>query len=565
MLALVQFSVPFLLGLCFVDSPAVNQLDLIDQAEKHTKAKQWPEAVKAWEQIVAINPQLGRAWSGLGEACYETKEYRKAIPAYAKMIELRYFYPSIACYNTACCYALLGEKEPALEWLQKSLDLGFRNLKQLREDNDLRSLRDDPRFQKMAAVVDVSKLSRDEGWRFDLDLLVREMKRCHYAPYRTVKAEEFDAAVSNLRSEIPQLTDNQITVGFQKLLRMVGDGHTTLSRRHDGESPKDRVPATFYLFAEGLYLTRVDPRFKDLAGAQVLSINGHSVEEVLKALDQIVSQDNSQGLLWRAPDYLRMPRVLNGLGLIPDDKGLPLTLRDSQGHEQKVTLPADAGDPQKEWVSARQKSANTEPLYLKNREIAYWFEYLPEMKLIYFQYNMVANQGSETFEKFCTRLFQFINEHDVDRLVIDMRWNGGGNNFLNQPLIHGLIRCDKVNQRGKLFVIVGRNTFSAAMCGAGHLERNTRATFVGEPTGSSPNFVGESAVIVEMPYSKLRASISDLYWQNSVAMDYRTWIAPAIYTPPTFATYRNNSDPAMDAIMAQLKTSADKKPELGRR
>jgi hypothetical protein len=182
-------------------------------------------------------------------------------------------------------------------------------------------------------------------------------------------------------------------------------------------------------------------------------------------------------------------------------------------------------------------------------------------KLVYFQYNQVQDQGDETIEKFCGRLFRFIAENDVRRLVIDMRWNGGGNNFLNEPLVHGLIRCDKVNQEGRLFVIVGRNTFSAAMCGAVDVERHTKAIFVGEPTGSSPNFVGESAVIVELPFSKRRASISDLYWENSVAMDYRTWIAPAIYAPPTFAAYRTNRDPALEAIFSHLTEKDGPEPK----
>lgn len=82
----------------------------------------------------------------------------------------------------------------------------------------------------------------------------------------------------------------------------------------------------------------------------------------------------------------------------------------------------------------------------------------------------------------------------------------------------------KINQRGKLFVIVGRQTFSAAMNGAAEIERHTNAIFVGEPTGSSPNFVGET-IGVNLTYSKMRGSISDLYWQSSVAMDYRTWIS----------------------------------------
>jgi hypothetical protein len=186
---------------------------------------------------------------------------------------------------------------------------------------------------------------------------------------------------------------------------------------------------------------------------------------------------------------------------------------------------------------------------LKRQAEAYWFEYLDQAKLVYFQYNRVQNDGKESIAKFSQRLFDFIEHHAVEKLVIDMRWNGGGNNFLNAPILEGLIRCTKINQPGKLFLIVGRNTFSAAMCGATQIERYTKALMVGEPTGSSPNFIGET-VMVTLPYSRMAASISDLYWENSVAMDYRTWIAPRIYTPPTFAAYRAGRDPAMEAILA---------------
>jgi len=189
------------------------------------------------------------------------------------------------------------------------------------------------------------------------------------------------------------------------------------------------------------------------------------------------------------------------------------------------------------------------PLYLKRQGDAYWFEYLDQPKLVYFQYNRVQNDGKESIAKFSARLLDFVEHHDVQKLVIDMRWNSGGNNFLNAPLLEGLIRCTKIDQPGKLFVIVGRNTFSAAMCGATQIERYTKAVMVGEPTGSSPNFIGET-VIVKLPYSRMTASISDLYWENSVAMDYRTWIAPRIYTPPTFAAYRAGRDPALEAILA---------------
>jgi hypothetical protein len=201
------------------------------------------------------------------------------------------------------------------------------------------------------------------------------------------------------------------------------------------------------------------------------------------------------------------------------------------------------------WVFAHETAPGPEPLHQKYRRSPYWFEYLPESKTVFFQYNAVRNDSAEPLEKFCERLFRFVNENAVEKLVIDLRWNQGGNNFLNAPLIHGLIRCEKINKTGKLFVIIGRKTFSAAMCCATQIERHAAAIFVGEPTGSRPNFVGES-IPVSLPYSKMQGTISDLYWQNSVAMDYRPWIAPTLYAPPSFELYRAKRDPAMEAIAA---------------
>ena len=133
-----------------------------------------------------------------------------------------------------------------------------------------------------------------------------------------------------------------------------------------------------------------------------------------------------------------------------------------------------------------------------------------------------------------------------------MRHNGGGNNFLNKPLVHGLIKCEKINRRGHLFVITGRRTFSAAMNGAVDIERNTEAIFVGEPTGSSPNFIGESTPIT-LPISRVRLTCSSIFWQSSTALDQRTWIPPDIVAELSSNDYRHNRDPAMNAILSYIK------------
>jgi tetratricopeptide (TPR) repeat protein len=529
------------------DSPA-QCLVLWRQAAERSKAHDAVAAIPLWERFTRLNPHEGSAWAKLGRAYYDHKEYEKSIAAHERALELRAGFPWASAYDISCCHGLLGHKEQALEWLDKALKMGFRNLDQVRADSDLKLLHDDAKYQKLAAVVDATKLSRDDGWRFDLELLAREIKRVHYQPFRKITEGEFDAQVQQLGDEIPKLTNDQVRVRLMKLVCRVGDGHTTMEFRNAFDKSGLAVPVAFFRFEEGLFITRADPRFGGLAGAQVLEVAGHSIGHTLQALDGVVAKDNCMGLLWQGPIFLRYPWIARGLGLSQAESGLLLRVRKLDGTEAQLTLPEDAASPRDTWVTPLPAGAPL-PLYLKRQGDAYWFEYLDSARLVYFQYNRVQNDGKESIAKFCERLFDFIEHHDVQKLVIDMRWNNGGNNFLNAPILEGLIRCTKINQPGKLFVIVGRNTFSAAMCGATQFERFTKAIMVGEPTGSSPNFIGET-VIVKLPYSRMSASISDLYWENSIAMDYRTWIAPRIYTPPTFAAYRAGRDPALEAILA---------------
>ena len=81
----------------------------------------------------------------------------------------------------------------------------------------------------------------------------------------------------------------------------------------------------------------------------------------------------------------------------------------------------------------------------------------------------------------------FADTHPVDRFVLDERLNGGGNNGLCRPMIHAFIRSDVVNQPGKLFTVIGRQTFSAAVNCVNHMRIDINTLFVGEPTANRPN------------------------------------------------------------------------------
>lgn len=53
---------------------------------------------------------------------------------------------TIVLYNLACFNALAGNKDDALNWLEKAVDGGFHDPGKISSDTDLKSLREDPRF-----------------------------------------------------------------------------------------------------------------------------------------------------------------------------------------------------------------------------------------------------------------------------------------------------------------------------------------------------------------------------------------------------------------------------------
>lgn len=545
--------------LLFTATSFGQTVDLLNQAESTTAAKDWKAAAQAWQRVVEANPVNARFWDQLANASYENKDYRKAIPAYEQAMKLGAGFPSNAAYNIACCYALLGEKEQALIWLQRAFDMGFRNLEHSQKDSDLTILHDDPRFNKIVGLEDVSKMSRVEGWRYDLALLEREVGRKGYAypVTRPISKEVFKTAVKALSDRVPALTDAQMMIEIMKLMRTLGDGHTGLLSPPQQQEWALALPLQFYFFKEGLFIIASDPKYKDLLGAQVMKLGGHTIDEVMTSLDPLISRDNELWPKQIGAYHLRSLPLLNALGLVSDTKKAELSIRDATGKDRVVTVETDGEHPTgkiwnefpADWVTYAQSLGTPVPLYLKNTKSNYWFEYLPDTRMVYFQYNRVRNDEQEPLAQFAERLFKFIDEHEVEKLVIDMRWNNGGNTFLSQPLLYGLIRSNKINQPGKLFVIIGRRTFSAAQNTTTFFERHTKAIFVGEPTGSSPNFVGEETPFM-LPYSKVVVNVSDLFWQSAWPMDYRTWTAPQIYTPPTFAAYRLNRDSALEAILA---------------
>ena len=532
-------------------------LSTLDSANKEYEQKNWRKAAIFWERLANANPVNGHFWEFLASAYFQDKIYNKAIPTYEKLIELGYGVPANRAYDIACCYSLLKDKTQSLSWLQKALDMGYYYISHAQTDSDLKFIADEPAFKKLLFLEDLSKMTRNQGWLYDLDMLRWEVKRkvIRSSPNQDLPA--FYASLDKLQKKIPKLSDVEITIELMKMMRYIGDGHSNIFLPVSKPEFKQALPVQFYLFKEGLYIIAADPEHKELLGCEVLQFEKKNINVVIDALELLIGRDNKMNVLVRLPYLMRHPVLLKTLGLISTSSQVELKIRDVQGELKTIYVTADASQPDiwniqphpKAWVSFPETLKDSIPLYLKNNDKVFWFDYSPATKIVYAQVNRIWNTTDESLAGFARKLSGLINENDVEKLVIDLRGNNGGNTFSGWDFVNELLHNNKINKRGHLFIIIGRRTFSAAQNTATYFEHLTNAIFIGEPTGSRPNFVGDEAP-VKLPYSQIELNVSGVLWQSSWGVDKRTWIAPLLYVPPTFEAFKANRDEAMEAIMA---------------
>jgi len=396
-----------------------------------------------------------------------------------------------------------------------------------------------------------------EKWRQDLVYMAQQMPLRHKNLFHSVSRDRFEAAVKNLYEMIPSLSRPEIIVEMARIVALVGDGHTNISPTRDPKIGFQTLPIKLYFFKNNLFIRSANKEHADLVGARILYVGGVPIDTAYQSVRSIIGRDNEMDVKFFAAQLLTMPEVLCALRMTSDTEKAMFVVQ--VGRQQKtVTLasagPADLIPPDMDttwiersgWIDARDTARSPTPLWLKDPSNKYWFEFLKDSKTVYVQLNQVGNKEDETLAAFCKRLFAFVDANPVERFVLDLRLNRGGNGALNKPLLLGIIKS-KIDQRGKLFTIIGRSTWSAAQFLVNDLEKYTNTIFVGEPTGGKVNSYGDSRKIT-LPNSGITVRVSSLWWQED-ERDTREWTAPDIAANLTFDAYRNNIDPAIKAIL----------------
>lgn len=519
------------------------------------RAEKYAEAEPLLRDLVAGAPHEGRLKETLGRALLGLGKHDEAVRILEEAVAIGRS-PGHALYNIACAHALAGRAPMALDALKRALAAGFDDFQTLDTDTDLDAIRKDPGFDSLALVTRPRSDSREDKWRADLDTLIARVWHVHFRPDAHTTRAAFTSRVEALKSRVASLSDQRITMEIQGILASLGDGHTNaygaIMGHGDFSSPV--FPVSLYLFSDGLFVRASYGDAGPLAGCRVTTFGNLTAEEAIAKVTPYLSVDNAMGVRSLAPVALAASTTHEALGTLTANGQLTITGVKADGTTVSVTLSAmPLGDARSLPSTHMNAGAPTPaPLYQRNSEKPLWYEHLKDINAVYFKFDSVLNPPGSTLAAFLDELFAFVDSSGADRLIIDVRNNGGGNNTLIRPLINHLARRPKLTAQGRLYVVIGRETFSAAQNAANRLEAQFTPIFVGEPTGSRINFVGETTM-VQLPATGFTFSCSSLYWQDGFPSDARPWIAPLLNAELSSKDYAANRDPALEAIIADIK------------
>lgn len=347
-------------------------------------------------------------------------------------------------------------------------------------------------------------LITNNQWIEDIDYLNNLLTENH--PYLNKNSTNFDKEIGKLKNDLKILDDEQIKISLTQIIASLGDGHTNIELVNTYD---EVYPLYLWWYGNDLIVQGASLEYRDLIGKKVVEIANKPIKEVIDNINTLIPTESEMWVNYVNSVYIIRPEILKYLKIVEDDK-------------TTWTFQDDAGEFITRDISTKKNGSfemETIDPYIalkdKNDHDWYWYKYIDKDKILYFQYNVcydkltIGDNNSDypIFNDFLSEMEALIDSSDIDKLVIDLRNNGGGDSRVITPFIEMIAKNDELNKKGKIFVIVGRKTFSGGVSAASDITTNLEAISIGEPTGGLVNCTGNIRNMT-LPNSKLNISYS---------------------------------------------------------
>ena len=383
-------------------------------------------------------------------------------------------------------------------------------------------------------------------------LEMERIRAVHPDPFHATPEPVFQAAADDLAARAGGLTRDQLLVSLMRFTNLLGerDGHSGIFPL---DSAHKRVlhlcPLYLYDFSDGLFVVAA-PGHPEIVGSKLLAIDGIDEATLKQAAWPLVPRDNDSTREDRFMSFMLTAEVLRGLGLRTGIGPAAFTLQKPGAAARAVRLaPVTARTYLRlmhpffpSFVYALPK--RPKPLYLRRRGADHYVTTIDRGRVVFVGYNQTLGSTATDAQQ----VLRLARRRKVRRVVVDVRLNPGGDNHTYAALLQAL-RSRWVNRPGRLVVLISRSTFSAAENFITDLERRTKAVFVGEDSGGSPNLYGD-VTAVELPTAGVSVNIATQYSQKSTTDDPRVTIEPDVKVSLSSKAFFRGGDPVLGAALA---------------
>ena len=415
--------------------------------------------------------------------------------------------------------------------------------------------------------------TREERWEQDLDtVFTRVLPYDHSFTATTLALAR--RRVDGIRKSLPRMSDQEVMVALARVMAISGNAHTRLYLVRNRTEVR-RWPIRAWWFRDEFRIVRATQEHTNILGCRVLNVGGMDIGAAAARVRGIKA-GNDSWQRYMSAYFLTSPDVLFGAGVIRDPdqaavrvrcgndvRTLPLTplplQRSSAAVEAWWDLVPSYSDLNNAWLSAVPVDQDQAPRYLRHAMENYWFEYVPADRVLYFQYNRAEQDPKYPMKEFIARMDTAIIEHHPSGLVVDVRFNTGGDLGIATPLVETLAPKLKGIP---VVVITGRSTFSAGITHAAQWKQFGRATIIGEPAGDGLDMWSEGGNVV-LPHSQLTAHYGNAFHSYSRVdhPDFKPYfydlsvdtLRPSVQIEPTWVDYLAGRDVVYEAALRSMR------------
>lgn len=427
-----------------------------------------------------------------------------------------------------------------------------------------------------AGAQDTAPVDRVVGWRGDI-AVIREQFMQRDRSYADEERAAALAILDRLDTNTAALSDQEIVAGFAQVAAASRNAHTRAYLLRNRGWWR-RYPIRIWPFADGWRVVATQPGYEQLLGVRLTRIGGRPIDAAVEAVRPLFA-GNDAWATYMATYSLTSPDALLGVHVIDADT----IVFEGEGAHGAVSasvapMPLVRRDgPEESWWFLAPRNTGWRHV-LEGRQMATFLaeptrNYLMRRcarDTLYVQFYRAQNTQEESVRAFGQRVLAEIAANPPRRLVIDVRFNTGGNLDLALPFFTALAETPIAQSNRGFFIISGINTFSAGITPMVHMRQDARVTLVGEGPGDELDYWSEGGN-VPLPYSGISMHFADrMHTYSRVRYDLPGNLLhtnfdidsaePDVRTRWRWRDYLGGRDPSLDAIVRRARCGAPIEP-----